>query len=711
MGDNAEKLSGKVGLDTTDFKTGLAGMNRELRIIESGFKASSASLGDWANTASGLEMRIKSLTNSIAVQQQKVAAVRAEYERVKTEKGATSRAAQDLEIKLNKETETLGKMDNELRQTKTALSGMGEETKKSGDQAQEAGVKYDGFKSVLGGITAVAKGVATAVIGIVAAAVAAATALAALIVSSGNTAANLVDMSDKTGISVQRLQELQYFGSQYKLSLDTVASSQAKLTRSMAAAQAGTGDAAKGFKELGVEVTNSDGTLRNQQDVFADTIDALGKIENPAERDALAMAIFGKSAQELNPLIKAGSEELARLSEQAHKVGAVMSDEDVAALEAFDDTLAGLKLTIIATLGTLAAGFLPSLQKVFNKLIEVGTRLAPIIKYAVEHVIVPVVEKLADAFILLLDHIDFSQIIEDVVAFSKFWDEVMKGTFDVGQWLTDMNWGDVSTKIKEAIDNVDWNAIGVKVGGFLKTAWQVAKDIASEFDWGGVFASLGMAIAEFATGMAGGSWGEFLTVWQENFNQLVEIIGNISLLVTAKVIAMSGDIKAAVIAGVGEIAAGGVLLLAGLMAKFDAMKKNFQATGKHIVEGIWEGISGAAGWLYNKVAEFVQGIIDAILNAEDAHSPAGKTKPAGRFAVLGFEAGMTDEFGRMKQRLAMNFGNLALSPVFGQASAAPAAVSGGGSSTTTNIYLYGVQVGRGAGRDVTIGEILEKLNM
>ena len=38
-------LSGKVGLDVTDFKTGVSTINREIRVIESGFKAAAAGMG------------------------------------------------------------------------------------------------------------------------------------------------------------------------------------------------------------------------------------------------------------------------------------------------------------------------------------------------------------------------------------------------------------------------------------------------------------------------------------------------------------------------------------------------------------------------------------------------------------------------------------------------------------------------------------------
>lgn len=48
--------------------------------------------------------------------------------------------------------------------------------------------------------------------------------------------------------------------------------------------------------------------------------------------------------------------------------------------------------------------------------------------------------------------------------------------------------------------------------------------------------------------------------------------------------------------------------------------------GKNIVEGIWNGISGTAGWLYNKVKSFANGIIDNIKKALEIHSPSRKAR-------------------------------------------------------------------------------------
>jgi phage-related protein len=393
MAGEDNNLSGKVGLDTTDFKTNVAALNRELRVVESGFRASAAALGDWANDANGLELRIKTLNSSIDIQKQKVSATRAEYERIRAEKGENSRAAQELEIKLNKETETLNKMESELGNTEEALQELregedeaGDAAEEAGEKAEESGSKWEALGPIFGAVGAAAAGLIAIMAAVAAAAIAAGLAIGGLVFDASAAAAELVDLSTKTGISTTQLQELDFIAGQVGTDLDTITGAQARLIRSMDTAReqqekfndalaegkledeiAPVGELAAAFNTLGVRTVDAGGNLRDQQAVFNETIDALGRITNPAERDALAMQIFGKSAQELNPIIKAGSAEMARLAQEAHNVGAVMSEEDVAALEAFDDTLAALQAGLKGTLGTLAADFLPFFQQIFGE--------------------------------------------------------------------------------------------------------------------------------------------------------------------------------------------------------------------------------------------------------------------------------------------------------------------------------------------------------
>ena len=92
---NDEVIGGKWQLDITNLKAGLSEANRLIRIADTEFKASAASIGDRTKSTDGLTAKINSLNTIVGVQEQKVAALTDEYKRVAAEKGENSKAAQD----------------------------------------------------------------------------------------------------------------------------------------------------------------------------------------------------------------------------------------------------------------------------------------------------------------------------------------------------------------------------------------------------------------------------------------------------------------------------------------------------------------------------------------------------------------------------------------------------------------------------------------
>lgn len=66
--------------------------------------------------------------------------------------------------------------------------------------------------------------------------------------------------------------------------------------------------------------------------------------------------------------------------------------------------------------------------------------------------------------------------------------------------------------------------------------------------------------------------------------------------------------------------------------------------GKNIVQGIWSGISGAAGWLADKVKSFASGIVKNIKDKLKIKSPSRVMRDeVGKHIVTGIIAGMTSE--------------------------------------------------------------------
>lgn len=362
MSDN--NLSGKVSLDTTDYKTGVSELNRQIRVIESGFRASAASMEDWDKTAEGLEMRNKALSSEMDLQKQKIAALTGEYKKIVAEKGADSRAAEEMQIKINKETQALNKSESELKKNERALEDTRKETKNLGDEQTKTEKKTLSLKDAMKGLGTVLAGVGKAVAAVAAAALAAVGALAGLVLKSAAAAGTLEDTAAKTGLAVEELQELAYVAKVTGTDIETVNGASAKLVKNMASAREGTGAAADAFEMLNIKVTDSNGELRNSQDVFQEALTQLGGMTNETERDAAAMAIFGKSARELNPLIETSAEDIKRLREESHLMGAVVSKENVNSLAKFDEILDKLKLGLSGIAMTIASSFLPQFQAI-----------------------------------------------------------------------------------------------------------------------------------------------------------------------------------------------------------------------------------------------------------------------------------------------------------------------------------------------------------
>ena len=197
---------------------------------------------------------------------------------------------------------------------------------------------------------------------------AAGTAGFGLAASAGLAADDINTLSKQTGLSTEQIQKFQYASNLIDVDLETLTGSMAKLTKNMATAQGGTGSAAEAFSALGVSITNSNGELRNNQDVFNDAITALSGIENETQRDAYAMQIFGKSAQDLNPLILGGADALKPLGDSASNAGLIMEQDALDSLNSFNDSLDIIKANAGAAGKVLAGTFAGGFQKVTDKI-------------------------------------------------------------------------------------------------------------------------------------------------------------------------------------------------------------------------------------------------------------------------------------------------------------------------------------------------------
>lgn len=252
----------------------------------------------------------------------------------------------------------------EIVKTENRLKDLEGQTKDTGKAMDDAGDKAGGFGEKLKkGLSGAAEAAGIAVAAVGTAVVAGTKALADFSVEGAEYADTVLTDATVTGIATDKLQEYQYAAELIDVSTETLTKSMTKNINSMKSAAKGTGEAAEAYQKLGIDVLDADGNFRDSQEVYWELIDALGQVENETERDTLAMSLLGKSAQELNPLIEAGSKRMDELGQQARDAGAVLSDDTLNAFGEFDDQLQYLKANSNAAKRALGTALLPMLTK------------------------------------------------------------------------------------------------------------------------------------------------------------------------------------------------------------------------------------------------------------------------------------------------------------------------------------------------------------
>lgn len=200
----------------------------------------------------------------------------------------------------------------------------------------------------------------------------AATALGGLATKSAGTMDNIDKMSQKIGVSREAYQELDFICSQSGMSVDSLQMGLKTLTGQMDKVSEGNKNATAVFKELDVEVQNSDGTFRSQEEVMWETIASLQGMEDQTKKARLATELFGRSGSEMMPLLNGASGSIEEMKQQAHDLGLVMSDESVDAGVEFTDTLDQFKRSASAAAASAGSELLPTLTDLLKLLIEKG---------------------------------------------------------------------------------------------------------------------------------------------------------------------------------------------------------------------------------------------------------------------------------------------------------------------------------------------------
>ena len=343
----ASRIAGitiEIGGNTTKLQKSLDGVNKKLKSTSTALKDVNKLLKLNPGNTELLTQKQKKLTEAITLTKERLEQLKKAQDSV--QKGSTEWDALQREI-----IATEGDLKGLQAEMRNFGSVSAQQLKAVGGKLKEAGGKIEDVGRKLAGVSAGAAAIGAG--------------LLKLGYSAIQSADDLNTLSKQTGISTDELQKMQYASDLVDVSLEDITGALRKMKAKMDPAN-------ESFAALGVSVVNADGSLRSATDVFYDSVKALSGISNETERDQIAMALFGKSADQLAGIIDDGGAALRKYGEEAENLGLIMSGDTLDALNKTNDTIDQLKAEMSGTMAQIGA--------------DVATVLAPALKTAEEFI-------------------------------------------------------------------------------------------------------------------------------------------------------------------------------------------------------------------------------------------------------------------------------------------------------------------------------------
>lgn len=625
----------KLGIDLSEWKTGVATIKRDNKVLNSSFKKIASGLDDWKDSAEGLTAKQDQLSKRLSNHKDIVERTQKEYNKIADKFGEASKEAQNFEIKLNNEEAALNRTQKELREVNGLLDNFEKET----DDATE---KTSGFKKVLGAGISIAPflAVTDAIIDV-------GKALFNASKQVAGTGDEIDKQSQKMGLTRRAYQEWKFIADQSGSSIETLQTGFAGLAEKVDDANKNGGEAAEMFARLKIDPSQFSTT----EEAFEAVVYALQGMEDGVEKAAIASKLLGGAGEELMPVLNGTAEDIDNLRRKGEELNIYMSDEAVDAAVKYTDSMGLLRDTFNGFKNETIASLLPGLTQITDgltglmtgtegaekgikegaksivgnivKIIPSIIKTVSLIAIAILEVAPTIIESLAqgilEALPMLLETV--STIIPILIETFVMAIPIVLETISV-----------ILPDIVEAI----LDAVPLIIDALLEALPDFIIMIVTLFT--GIIEKLGTMIPDIVEAVL------------EAIPAIIDaLIDSIPLIVQAGV-----DLFVSLVTNLPEIIAGIIEalpeIIAALVVGFADAKTEIEEAGVDLLKGLWDGIKSALGWIKEKISGLVGEIMDTFNDGFGNASPSKKTKWSGKMLGLGIGEGITDSINFVIQK-------------------------------------------------------------
>ena len=222
------------------------------------------------------------------------------------------------------------------------------------------GAVTGGLKTIGGAAAGATKGIAA--VGI--AATAAAGALALIVNKSFDAVDALGKTSTQTGIATDTLQAFHLAARESGTTVEGANTALIKFARSVGDASRGLKTQADIFKDLGVELKDTEGNMKSFDTLLEETAIGVSNMADQTTRAAALAGLFGRQGVVLTGAIKDLSNRgLKDFITRAKELGIVLSEKVIRRTEQFNDAVGVIKMQLGSFVNNITTSFLPVFEK------------------------------------------------------------------------------------------------------------------------------------------------------------------------------------------------------------------------------------------------------------------------------------------------------------------------------------------------------------
>lgn len=180
----------------------------------------------------------------------------------------------------------------------------------------------------------------------------------------------MVQASQKTGLSVESLSVLKYAAGELGTSFDSLVTGVGRMQKNIADASSGNKKLASEFQEMGLDAKALSSDVNGSETAFHRFIDTVAATTNVSARNQLVMDMMGRAGLEQIPVLIELSQHWDEYKDRAQAAGVVLSEKTAKSLEEVQQQLNDVKARVEGAGVAFVEGLIPALGQLTDVIRE-----------------------------------------------------------------------------------------------------------------------------------------------------------------------------------------------------------------------------------------------------------------------------------------------------------------------------------------------------